>query len=76
MMITYSLAGAAKVIGVTPPTLRKAILRGELKAAIYREKRRSYRISKVDLEEWYRQRGGGNLFEEEEIIVDNNDSTE
>ena len=59
---TYSLAEAAELVGYSTRTLRRAIDAGELLAA--RQAAGSIRISRAELAKWWRNRGGGELFEE------------
>ena len=64
---TYSLKEAAAIVGMSTQTLRRAIVAGELKAFGGGERGgSSYRISRVELANWWRDRGGGELFEDDE----------
>ena len=56
---TYSVAEAAELLGIHPETLRALLRKGELKAAKFKQ----WRISRADLEAFYKARGGGDLFE-------------
>jgi excisionase family DNA binding protein len=58
----FSLKQAAKLLGCHHETLRRAIRRGELKAS---KVGRDYRISKLELAEFWVTRGGGRLFEDQ-----------
>lgn len=55
----YNVREAAVLLGVTAETLRREVRKGNLKAA---KVGRDLRISKADLEAYYRTRGGGDLF--------------
>lgn len=56
------ISRAAEIIGCHVETLRRAVRRGELKAArIGRE----YKVSKVDLQAYWIQKGGGELFDKD-----------
>lgn len=59
----YSAREAAELLGMTPVTLKREIRKGNLKAA---KLARDWRISKVDLEDYYRKSGGGELFQKNE----------
>lgn len=63
--VTYSLQGAADVVGYSTSTLRRAIQAGEIKAA-GGGRGEPYRISGVELERWWKNKGGGDLFPETE----------
>lgn len=56
---TYTLFEAAKLLSCHKETLRRAIHGGELKAA---KLGREFRISRVDLEDFWASCGGGTLF--------------
>ena len=56
-----TLIEAAAVLKVVPETLRRAFRRGELKGAKFG---RVIRISRRDLEVYYRAHGGGSAFSE------------
>lgn len=58
---TFSLYEAAKHVCLHPETLRKEIKKGSLQAALLGKK---YVISKIELEDWFKKRGGGRLFNE------------
>jgi excisionase family DNA binding protein len=58
---TFTLVEAAALLSCHPDTLRRAIKAGKLKAA---KIIKDYRISKTDLEEYYRNMGGGALFKD------------
>lgn len=60
---TFTLAEAANVLSCHKETLRRAIARGELRAA---KLGKGYRISRVDLEAYWTASGGGELFAREE----------
>lgn len=62
---TYSLKEAAAIVGLHTKTLRRAIHDGELKAFGGGKGGAVYRISRVELAKWWRDRGGGELFEDE-----------
>ena len=61
MQQAFSLKEAAKLIGCHSETLRKVIKRGQLKAG---KIGRDFRISRFDLETYWREKGGGKLFKE------------
>ena len=61
MSNTYSMAEAAALVGYSTRTLRRAIDAGELLAA--RQPSGSIRISRFELALWWKERGGGELFE-------------
>ena len=56
---TFTLGEAAEVLSCHKETLRRAILVGELRAA---RLGREYRISRVDLQDFWTTQGGGALF--------------
>lgn len=56
---TYTLAEAARLLSCHPETLRRAIRKGELRAA---KLGRGFRISRYDLEAFWTASGGGELF--------------
>ncbi len=56
---TFTLAEAAQLLSCHRETLRRAILEGELRAA---KLGRGYRISRSDLESFWTEKGGGELF--------------
>lgn len=60
---TFTLAEAAELLRCHKETLRRAILDGGLQAA---RLGRGYRISRVDLQKFWMERGGGELFERQE----------
>jgi excisionase family DNA binding protein len=55
-----SVREAALLLGLHEETIRRAVRRGELKAC--RLGHRTLRISRADLEEYFRSHGGGALF--------------
>lgn len=55
----YSVKEAALLLKCNPETIRRAIRRGKLKAA---KLGKDFRISKLDLIEYWRSVGGGELF--------------
>jgi len=57
----FSLKEAAKSLGCHRETLRKVIKRGDLEAS---KVGRDHRISKIELVEYWLNRGGGKLFED------------
>ena len=59
---TYSVAEVARILGAHPQSVRRWIAAGRLKAAKLKE----WRISALDLEEFYRKCGGGRLIAEVE----------
>lgn len=60
---TFTLAEAAKLLSCHPETLRRAIKDQSLRAA---RLGRGFRISKLDLQTFWIERGGGDLFEKTE----------
>ena len=56
---TYTIEEAAELLSCHKDTIRRAIRAGTLKAG---RLGKDYRISRPDLEEYYRARGGGSLF--------------
>lgn len=56
---TFTLAEAAELLSCHRETLRRAILNGDLRAA---KLGRGYRISRLDLEAFWKAGGGGDLF--------------
>ena len=61
---TYTLGEAADLLSCHKETLRRAIMEGSLQAA---RLGRGYRITRLDLETFWTDRGGGELFSREEI---------
>ena len=57
---TFTLAEAAELLSCHTETLRRAIKAGGLRAA---KLGKGYRISKTDLEDFWKRKGGGALFE-------------
>lgn len=57
---TFTLAEAAKLLSCHPETLRRAIKDNSLRAA---RLGRGFRISRPDLQAFWTERGGGDLFE-------------
>ncbi len=57
----FSLREAAEILGVNPITIRRLIHKKALKAG---KVGRDYRVSKADLNEYYKSQGGGTLFED------------
>ena len=60
---TFTLAEAATLLSCHPETLRRAIRKGELRAA---KLGRGFRISRADLEAFWTASGGGDLFGKDE----------
>lgn len=58
----FSVKEAADLVGVSTDTIYRSLEDGELDGAKIRG---MWRISKSDLESWYRSRGGGSLFGDE-----------
>jgi excisionase family DNA binding protein len=56
---TYTVKEAAEILSCNPETVRRAIRANELKAARLGS---DYRISKRDLDTYYRALGGGALY--------------
>lgn len=63
---TFTLAEAADLLSCHRETLRRAILSGDLQAA---KLGRGYRISRWDLEAFWKAGGGGDLFGDEPQIA-------
>jgi len=59
---TYTIGEVADLLNCHKDTVRRAIKAGALKAV---KLGKDYRVSKPDLEEWWKQRGGGTLFPDE-----------
>lgn len=57
----FSLREAAEILGVNPTTIRRLIHKKALRAG---KVGRDYRLSKFDLNEYYRGQGGGKLFKD------------
>ena len=57
----FSLKEVASILGVHPETIRRAVKAGKLKAA---KIGKDYRISKPELERYFKATGGGRLFGE------------
>jgi len=55
----FTVEEVAELLGVHPETIRRAIKRKELKAA---KIGKAWCISKLDLEDYYQNKGGGKLF--------------
>lgn len=70
---TYTLAEAAQLLLCHKETLRKAILDGTLQAA---KLGRSYRVSRADLQKFWSECGGGELFDRNEPATTEEDSAE
>ncbi|MBG0777490.1 MAG: helix-turn-helix domain-containing protein [Desulfovibrionaceae bacterium] len=64
---TYTLAEAAGLLSCHKETIRRAIKAGELRAA---KLGKEYRVSKADLEHYWRNRGGGALFDDSPMPPD------
>lgn len=62
---TFTLAEAANLLRCHKETLRRAILDGGLQAA---RLGRGYRISRTDLQKFWTERGGGELFDKQELV--------
>lgn len=60
---TFTLAEAADLLRCHKETLRRAILDGSLQAA---RLGRGYRVSRADLQKFWTERGGGELFDRQE----------
>lgn len=60
---TFTLAEAANLLRCHKETLRRAILDGGLQAA---RLGRGYRISRADLQKFWIERGGGELFDRQD----------
>jgi excisionase family DNA binding protein len=62
--VTFTVAEAAKITGRSVKTIRRHAKSGRLKAA-GGGRGTPYRISRPDLEAWWREQGGGRLFPDE-----------
>ena len=60
---TFSVQEAARLAGLSEETIRREIRAGKLKAA--QVGTGPYRISRVEIANWWRSRGGGELFGDE-----------
>lgn len=63
---TFTLSEAADILSCHSETLRRAIKDGVLRAA---RLGREYRISRSDLQAFWTERGGGELFHERETTI-------
>lgn len=61
--LTFSLNEACELLGLSRSTVSRAIKAGKLKAA---KTGKDYRISRADLQTYWRELGGSVLFESEE----------
>jgi excisionase family DNA binding protein len=57
--LTFKLEEVAEILGLSTETLRRAIKAGKLKAM---KTGREYIISRPELEKYFREQGGGDLF--------------
>ncbi len=64
--LVYTLQAAADAVEMSPKTLRRAIQAGELKAFGGGGPGKPIRISRLELANWWRSRGGGELFDSED----------
>jgi len=64
--VTFTVQEAAKITGRSPKTIRRHCNKGALKAA-GGGRGTPYRISRPDLEAWWREQGGGVLFEPDSL---------
>lgn len=62
--LTFTIQEAAELLSCHPDTIRRAIRSGKLKAAAF-GKKKGFRISRADLEQYFQDLGGGTLFGEE-----------
>jgi len=60
---TYSVAEAAELTGYSKETIRRHIRADKMKAAGGGADRSPYRIARAELARWWRDKGGGELFE-------------
>ena len=58
---TYTLPEAAELLSCHAETIRRAIKEGALKAA---RLGREYRLSRLELQRFWQERGGGQLFDD------------
>ena len=63
--VAFSIIEATKLLGISRSTLMRALKSGELKSAKFAN--RTYRISAVELERYWKERGGGELWGDEEL---------
>lgn len=69
----YTVSEVARLVSKHPLTIRRAIAAGELKAS--GGGKSHYRISRGDLEAWWRERGGGALLEDATHTEDEQQAT-
>lgn len=62
---TYTVEEVAELLNCHPQTIRRAIRKGNLKAA---KIGRSLSISRLDLEAYYQAKGGGRLFTDAIVV--------
>jgi excisionase family DNA binding protein len=62
MVKTYSVDETAELLGLSKETIYREIRKGALKAA---KTGKTYRISRLDIDAWWKARGGGELFDED-----------
>lgn len=61
----FSLTESSELLSCHKETIRRAIKRGDLKAV---KLGRDYRIAKNELAKWFKENGGGDLFENKEEL--------
>jgi excisionase family DNA binding protein len=64
--LIYSLREVGELVGVHRATIRRAIQAGKLKASKIAG---SLRVSGTDLEAWYREGGGGRLWDDSDVCT-------
>ena len=63
--VAFSITEATKILGISRSTVMRALKSGELKAAKFAN--RTYRISAVELQRYWKERGGGELWPSESL---------
>lgn len=66
---TFTLGEASVLLSCHKETLRRAIMEGRLRAA---KLGRGYRISRLDLQAFWTAMGGGELFERDDSLMEEN----
>ena len=66
--VAFSITEATQILGVSRSTVMRALHSGELKAARFAS--RTYRISATELQRYWKDRGGGELWPEQSIGID------
>ena len=66
--VAFSITEATKILGVSRSTVMRALNSGELKAARFAS--RTYRISAIELQRYWKERGGGELWPNDSIGIE------